>query len=62
MVIKDKTQKFESVKFMRERREELSRLHNENSKVYKKKLEEIQKKYLEKFTKRKRNEAKHLIC
>ena len=57
MVIKDKTQKFESVKFMRERREELSRLHNENSKEYKKKLEEIRKKYLEKFTKRKRKEA-----
>ena len=55
--MKAKTQKFESVKFMRERREELSRLHSENPKEYKKQLEEIRKKYSEKFAKRKRNEA-----
>ena len=55
--MKVRTQKFEAVKFMRERREELSRLHNENPKAYNKKLEEIRKKYPEKFAKRKRNEA-----
>ena len=55
--MKAKTQKFEAVKFMRERREELSRLHSENPKEYKKQLEEVRKKYPEKFAKRKRNEA-----
>jgi len=55
--MKAKSQKFEAVKFMREKRDELSRLHIENPKEYKKKLEEIRKKYPEKFSKRKRSEA-----
>ncbi|MFZ1679346.1 MAG: hypothetical protein WBP41_01810 [Saprospiraceae bacterium] len=55
--MKAKTQKFEAVKFMRAKREELSRLHSENPKAYKKQLEEIRKRYPEKFAKRERNEA-----
>ena len=55
--MKAKTQKFEAVKFMRTKREELSRLHIENPKEYKKKLEAIHKRYQEKFAKRERNEA-----
>ncbi len=55
--MKAKTQKFEAVKFMRAKREELSRLHSENPAEYNKKLEEIRKKYPEKFAKRKRTEA-----
>jgi hypothetical protein len=55
--MKAKTQKFEAVKFMRERREELSRLQSEHPQEYNKKLEEIREKYPEKFVKRKRNEA-----
>lgn len=55
--MKARTQKFEAVKFMRAKREELSRLHIESPKEYNKKLEEIRKKYPEKFSKRKRSEA-----
>ena len=55
--MKAKSQKFEAVKFMREKREELSRLHSDNPKEYKKKLEEVRKRYPEKFAKRKRNES-----
>ena len=50
--MKAKAEKFEAVKFMRVRREEMSRLHSENPKEYNKKLEEIRKKYPEKFAKR----------
>ena len=55
--MKVKTQKFVAVKFMRAKREELSRLHIESPKEYNKKLEEIRKKYPEKFAKRKRTKA-----
>lgn len=55
--MKAKTQKFEAVKFMRDKREELSRFHNENPTEYKKQLEEIRKKYPEKFAKRRSSEA-----
>jgi len=55
--MKAKTQKFEAVKFMRAKREELSRLHTENPKEYNKQLEEIRNKYPAKFAKQKRNEA-----
>jgi hypothetical protein len=55
--MKAMAQKFEAVKFMRAKREELSRLYIENPKKYKKQLEEIRKKYPDKYAGRKRNEA-----
>jgi hypothetical protein len=54
--MKAKTQNFEAVKFMRAKREELSRLHIENPAEYKKQLEEIRNKYPGKFAKSKRDE------
>jgi hypothetical protein len=40
-----KQEKFKAVDYMRKKREELSRLHAENPALYKKQLEEVQKKY-----------------
>ncbi len=55
--MKIKEEKFKAVEYMRAKREELSRLHNDNPKEYKKQLEEIRKKYPAKFALKKRNEA-----
>ena len=55
--MKTKKEEFQAVKFMRTRREALSRLHSENPKEYKKLLEAIRKKYPAKFALKKRNEA-----
>ncbi|MEP6648238.1 MAG: hypothetical protein ABJC12_14205, partial [Saprospiraceae bacterium] len=56
-IMKTKEGKFKAVEYMRAKREELSRLHNETPKEYKKQLEEIRKKYPAKFALQKRNEA-----
>ena len=55
--MKTKKEEFHAVKFMRAKREELSRLHSENPKEYKRQLEEVRKKYPTKFALKKRNEA-----
>lgn len=55
--MKAKTQKFEAVKFMRAKRDELSQLRSENPGEYMRKLAEIRKKYPAKFANRKRSGA-----
>lgn len=55
--MKTKKEEFKAVKFMRAKRDELSQLHREDPKEYKKQLEEVRKKYPAKFAMKKRNEA-----
>jgi len=55
--MKTKEEKFDAVKFMRARREELNQLHKDDPKEYKRQLEEVRKKYSSKFALKKRNEA-----
>jgi len=55
--MKTKEGKFKAVDYMRKKREELSQLHAENPKEYKKQLETIRKKYASKFKLKKRNVA-----
>ncbi len=50
--MKTKQDNFKAVEYMRKKREELSRLHEENPKEYKKQLEAIMKKYASKFAKK----------
>ena len=55
--MKTKKENFKVVDYMRKKREELSQLHAENPKEYKKQLDIIRKKYASKFNQKKKNVA-----
>ena len=55
--MKAKQENFNSVDYMRMKREELSKLHSENIEEYKRQLNAIRKKYASKFNQKKWNVA-----